>query len=54
VFIHPSSVNHELQVQRFKHPYLVFLEHTKTSKVGGTDRQMHDDAVTHKAMLQSS
>jgi hypothetical protein len=37
VFIHPSSVNHELAVQRFAHPYLVYLESTKTTRVRPAD-----------------
>jgi hypothetical protein len=35
LWVHPSSVVHELAVQAYKHPYLVFLEKTKTTRVSG-------------------
>jgi ATP-dependent RNA helicase DHX29 len=32
VFIHPSSINHPLECQRFSRPFLIYLEKVKTSK----------------------
>ena len=37
LFVHPSSVIHELAVQAYKHPYLVFLEKSKTTRVSGAE-----------------
>jgi hypothetical protein len=38
LYLHPSSVLHELEVQVYRHPYVVYLEKTKTSRVRGLTR----------------